>query len=281
MIKLHSSLWFDVEAGDVIGVHSSATGIPIPVYYEDSRDPQTVLENGTLISHSDLSPIINLGLFDSDLYIGHVTSAAPFPTATRLPSLVAVIEDACGLFHFYLIITLFLDCCISLEQSLLPLKTQLTLVYITDAPEVFQGSPPCSSAATSTPVPGSEMIAEDWDPVVLIDGNITSCLHFPFLHYQRLYIKIELHQLHIKHTCYTKTCIIKLKGLQSDVGCLPLQTSLTTDNMGTCVNMSSAYHNESAAVSCIFRCHFVPSDTYLYLYIGETAKKICEIIIPS
>ena len=82
-----------MEAGDVLGHHCLIHGSRIAVSYEDPTYNSTVLNDGSMIPHETLSPVIVINLEDSGLPIGYETNINPIPGRRKLPAIVAIVEQ--------------------------------------------------------------------------------------------------------------------------------------------------------------------------------------------
>ncbi len=94
MVSLHSSLWVQVTAGDVMGVHYPSDCLVAPIRYEQSGKAPSVLENGDVVSHNNLSSIVALGINDKDMPLGYEIYTGTTHQVKRLPSLITVIENS-------------------------------------------------------------------------------------------------------------------------------------------------------------------------------------------
>ncbi len=128
-------------------------------------------------------------------------------------------------------------------------------------PAVFSGTPPCSTTDVPTPIPDSEMIAENWDPFVLRDGSNDSCLHFPFLSYDTVYFKVMLPK---EMTAGHNTVIVH----SMDTVCSPYDSYMMTE-------MAPVF--KGLDVVCRHKCHLTSDQSFIFLVVVTKDMQICEI----
>ena len=134
-------------------------------------------------------------------------------------------------------------------------------------PAVFSGRPSCSTTDTPTPIPDDEMIAENWDPFVLRDGNVSSCLHFPFLSHETIYFKITLPQVTRMHNVFEMYVMETL--------CSPTNSYVMTETYDICTNIAPIFRGPD--IICRHKCHLMSEDSFISLVVANKEIQICEI----
>ena len=117
------------------------------------------------------------------------------------------------------------------------------------------------------------MAEHNWDPVVMVDANDTTCLNFPFLDYDTIYFKITLP---IDISTILRGAVVKVDG--AGTSCSPINIVMITQNYDMCINLDPVLNNNGHVI-CRYQCQLDTGDTYVFLLLVNKQLQICNIKI--
>ena len=89
-----------VQGGDMLGVHYDTLDVAGVLPYQDNRH-----EDCCGVDSGDLSRIINAGLRDDDLPVGHIITKEPLSGITRLTPVRAFVGGGITIIHVFFSMT--------------------------------------------------------------------------------------------------------------------------------------------------------------------------------